>query len=83
MPAPLNVQQIALYMSKRRARSRQLVITETIEALGITRISIADRLATIQMADQIEILERDLPAEQGSWNDLQDYGYLARMLASY
>lgn len=33
----------------------QLAITETINALGITRISIAHRLATIQQADQIVI----------------------------
>jgi ABC-type bacteriocin/lantibiotic exporter with double-glycine peptidase domain len=48
-------------------RSQQ-VITETIEAMGITRISIAHRLATIQ------------PAEQGSWAELSGHGYLARML---
>ena len=61
----------------------QQLITETIEALGITRISIAHRLATIRMADQIVILERGLPATQGSWGELQNHGYLARMLASH
>ena len=63
-------------------RSQQ-VITETIAALGITRISIAHRLATIQMADQIVILERGLPAVQGSWSELKNHGYLARMLESH
>ena len=60
----------------------QLMITETIESLGITRISIAHRLATIQMADQIIVLERGKAAEQGSWNEIKSHGYLARMIAS-
>jgi ATP-binding cassette subfamily B protein len=59
------------------------VITATIEAMGITRISIAHRLATIQQADQIVVLERGQPAEQGTWNTLKGHGYLARMLASH
>jgi ABC-type bacteriocin/lantibiotic exporter with double-glycine peptidase domain len=63
-------------------RSQQ-VITETIEAMGITRISIAHRLATIQQADQIVVLERGRSAEQGSWDELKGHGYLARMLASH
>ncbi len=63
-------------------RSQQ-VITATIEAMGITRISIAHRLATIQQADQIVVLERGQPAEQGNWNTLKGHGYLARMLASH
>ena len=58
------------------------MITETIESLGITRISIAHRLATIQMADQIIVLERGKAAEQGSWNEIKSHGYLARMIAS-
>lgn len=61
-------------------RSQQ-VITETIEALGITRISIAHRLSTIQQADQIVVLERGQAAEQGTWNELRGHGYLARMLS--
>lgn len=61
----------------------QKVITTTIEEMGITRISIAHRLATIQQADQIVVLERGKPAEQGTWNNLKDHGYLARMLASH
>jgi len=60
----------------------QQVITETIAALGITRISIAHRLSTIRQADQIVVLERGRAAEQGSWDELKGYGYLARMLAS-
>ena len=63
--------------------SSQEAITATINSLGITRISIAHRLATIQRADQIVILEQGLPAVQGTWSDLHDHGYLARMLASH
>jgi len=61
----------------------QQVVTATIEAMGITRISIAHRLATIQQADHIVVLERGQAAEQGSWNELKGHGYLARMLASH
>ncbi|TCD55380.1 multidrug ABC transporter [Synechococcus sp. BS56D] len=60
----------------------QRAITETINALGITRISIAHRLATIQKADQIVILERGSTAESGQWDELKNHGYLQRMLAS-
>lgn len=63
-------------------RSQQ-VITETIVSMGITRISIAHRLATIQQADQIVVIQRGQPAEQGSWHELKGQGYLARMLASH
>ena len=58
-------------------------ITETINNLGITRISIAHRLSTIQNADQIVILEKGQSTETGSWNTLKNHGYLKRMLASH
>jgi len=61
----------------------QKAITATIEEMGITRISIAHRLATIQQADQIVVLEKGKPAEKGCWNDLKGHGYLARMLESH
>lgn len=60
----------------------QKVITSTIETMGITRISIAHRLATIQQADHIVVIEHGKAVEQGSWLDLMGCGYLARMLAS-
>ncbi len=63
-------------------RSQQ-VITSTIESMGITRISIAHRLATIQQADHIVVIEHGKASEQGSWRDLIGSGYLARMLASH
>ena len=58
-------------------------ITETINQLGITRISVAHRLSTIQNADQIVILERGKPSESGNWDSLRNHGYLQRMLASH
>jgi len=58
-------------------------ITETINNFGITRISIAHRLATIRQADKIVILQKHIPVESGHWNDLKDHGYIAKMLASH
>jgi ABC-type bacteriocin/lantibiotic exporter with double-glycine peptidase domain len=63
-------------------RSQQ-VITRTIEELGMTRISIAHRLATIRQADQIVVLEKGRTVEQGTWGELSSHGYLAQMLASH
>ena len=60
----------------------QQVLTETIQSLGITRISIAHRLSTIQLADQIIILERGKPCVQGSWHEIQGGSYLTKMLSS-
>ncbi|CAK6688441.1 ATP-binding cassette domain-containing protein [Synechococcus sp. CBW1107] len=63
-------------------RSQQ-VITRTIEELGMTRISIAHRLATIRQADQIVVLEKGRAVEQGTWRELSSHGYLAQMLESH
>lgn len=59
----------------------QKTITDTIDALGITRISIAHRLSTIQHADRIVVIEKGKQPEQGSWAELRTHGYLAQMLA--
>ena len=63
-------------------RSQQ-VITQTIENLGITRISIAHRLSTIRQADRIIVLYPGCPADEGTWAELSQRGYLARMLGSH
>ena len=60
----------------------QHLITQTIQSLGITRISIAHRLSTIRQADRIIVIEPGTPTEQGSWEELTKRGYLARMLES-
>jgi len=61
----------------------QQAITRTINELGITRISIAHRLATIQQADQIVVMDKTKPAESGTWEELRNHGYLASMLSSH
>jgi ABC-type bacteriocin/lantibiotic exporter with double-glycine peptidase domain len=61
----------------------QQAITETIEAMGITRISVAHRLSTIQQADHIVVLQKGRAAEQGTWQELNNHGYVAQMIASH
>jgi ATP-binding cassette subfamily B protein len=61
----------------------QLKISQTMQSLGITRISIAHRLSTIQCADQIVVLQRDEPAVSGCWDELKNYGYIKKMLESH
>ena len=61
----------------------QQAITQTINDLGITRISIAHRLATIQQADQIVVINKRSPAESGTWDELRHHGYLAHMIKSH
>jgi ABC-type bacteriocin/lantibiotic exporter with double-glycine peptidase domain len=63
-------------------RSQQ-VITDTIETMGITRISIAHRLSTIQQAHQIVVIQRGNQTEQGTWEELKSHGYLSQMLARH
>lgn len=65
------------------ARS-QAIITETISALSITRLTIAHRLSTIRTADQIVVIEKGQVSEQGSWHQLLDSGgYISRMLTKH
>ena len=60
----------------------QHVITATIEALGITRISIAHRLATVQRANRIIVLDHGRLIEQGSHADLVAQGGMYARLAA-
>lgn len=53
----------------------QQTITNTIQSLGITRISIAHRLSTIKGADKIVLMTRNMPIISGDWKDLQSYDY--------
>lgn len=48
----------------------QAAITATINALAITRITIAHRLSTLREADRIVVLERGRADEQGTWSEL-------------
>ncbi len=61
----------------------QKIITDTINQLGVTRISIAHRMSTIEQADQIIVLEGGLATGQGNWQELSQRGYIAKMLASH
>lgn len=51
-------------------------INSTVEGLGITRISVAHRLATIRDADRILVLRNGMIQESGSWDELKNQGYL-------
>ena len=57
-------------------------ITDVINNLGITRISIAHRLSTIKNANQIIVINKEAPVESGNWNELQNHGYIQKMLRS-
>ncbi len=48
----------------------QAVVTESLEALGVTRLVIAHRLSTIERADLIVYLERGRVTEQGTYDEL-------------
>lgn len=56
-------------------------INATVQSLGITRISIAHRLATIKDADRILVLRDGAISENGTWDELCEHGYLAQMLS--
>ena len=51
-------------------------ITDTIQQLGITRISIAHRLSTIQRSDKIVLLRRNQQLIEGTWDELRSDGFL-------
>ena len=49
--------------------------------MGITRVSIAHRLASIRDADRIIVLRDGVAAECGTWDELKRQGYIAEILA--
>jgi ABC-type bacteriocin/lantibiotic exporter with double-glycine peptidase domain len=48
----------------------QLIVTNSIDALAVTRIVIAHRLSTIRKADRILVIENGTIAEQGRFEEL-------------
>lgn len=59
----------------------QKCINETVQSLGITRVSIAHRLASIRDADKIIVLRNGKNEDSGTWDELKHHGYLAEMLS--
>ena len=60
MPAPLNVQQIALYMSKRRAGSRQEVAAEAgLPLIGTLAQPAQQRIAVIA-GEGLQLIQQQL-----------------------
>lgn len=60
-------------------RSQDL-ITKVINDMGITRISVAHRLSTIRMADNIVVLNNGSVETQGSWEKVSKSEYISEML---
>ena len=59
----------------------QLIVTESLQSLDITRIVIAHRLSTIRNADQILVLERGQVQEEGTCETLMErQGLFFRMM---
>lgn len=58
----------------------QLVVTNTLNSLPITRIAVAHRLSTIESADNILVMNNGLIVESGTFKELiyADGGYLSR-----
>jgi ABC-type bacteriocin/lantibiotic exporter with double-glycine peptidase domain len=59
----------------------QAAVSESLEALRVTRVVIAHRLSTIQHADRIVVLERGRVVETGRFDELMQRGGLFRELA--
>lgn len=60
----------------------QAAVSESLEALRVTRVVIAHRLSTIRHADKIIVLERGRVVECGRFEELMAKGGLFRALAS-
>lgn len=60
----------------------QAIVTESLGALGVTRIVIAHRLSTIRHADRIYVIEAGRVVQQGSFDELaQQEGLFAQLIA--
>jgi NHLM bacteriocin system ABC transporter ATP-binding protein len=60
----------------------QAIVTESLSALGVTRIVIAHRLSTIRNADRIYVIEAGRVMQQGTFDELaQQDGLFAQLIA--
>ena len=55
-------------------------ITNVVNSMGITRISVAHRLSTIQQADHIIVLNNGITEQEGTWNEVSRSGFVKEML---
>jgi NHLM bacteriocin system ABC transporter ATP-binding protein len=60
----------------------QEIVTESLEAMGITRIVVAHRLSTVQHADRIFVMEGGSVVEEGRFDELIARGGLFSQLAA-
>ena len=60
----------------------QQIVTESLEAIGITRIVVAHRLSTVQHADRIFVMEGGVVVEEGRFDELMVKGGLFSQLAA-
>jgi ABC-type bacteriocin/lantibiotic exporter with double-glycine peptidase domain len=60
----------------------QAIVTESLSALGVTRIVIAHRLSTIRNADRIYVIESGRVIQQGTFDQLaHQEGLFAQLIA--
>lgn len=60
----------------------QAIVTESLSALGVTRIVIAHRLSTIRNADRIYVIEAGRVVQQGTFDELaHQKGLFAQLIA--
>jgi ABC-type bacteriocin/lantibiotic exporter with double-glycine peptidase domain len=60
----------------------QEIVTQSLEAMGITRIVVAHRLSTVQHADRIFVMEGGSVVEEGRFDELVALGGLFSQLAA-
>lgn len=60
----------------------QEIVTESLEAMGITRIVVAHRLSTVQHADRILVMQGGSVVEEGRFDELMERNGLFSQMAA-